>query len=145
MGALGEPSPMVNRSRGFTLIELAIVLSIFALVAGMSIGVYRTVIGQNALPVAASQVSSIIRAAHNYSVSSGLPSRIYIDSDDGRISAFGYELVAAWSFEDLDEWEEGERLPRGTEIVGADGERPEVQGIGEVGGAHPDLALILVL
>ena len=68
--------------RGFTLLEIMVVLAILAMVAGLSIGVYRQVEAQNVLPVAASQVSSVLRAARNYSVSSALPSRVYLDAEE---------------------------------------------------------------
>lgn len=113
--------------------ELVVVLAILAMVGGLSIGVYQKVATQNVLPTAASQVSSILRAARNFSVSSGLPSRVYVDEDAGQVSAFGFELVAAWSFEDLEELEIGAPIDPGFELIGAFGERAEVQGEIEVG------------
>jgi len=122
-----------SRRRGYTLIELVVVLAILAAVAGLGIGVYRTVAKQNILPAAASQVSSVIRAARNYSVSSGLPSRVTIDARTQSISAFGYELVAAWSFEDIESLAVGDRIPLDRDIVGAFGERAVPQGVLEAG------------
>jgi len=113
--------------------ELVVVLAILAMVGGLSIGVYQTVATQNVLPTAASQVSSILRAARNFSVSSGLPSRVYVNEEASQVSAFGFELVAAWSFEDLEEFESGSPVDPGFEVIGAFGEPAEIQGEIEVG------------
>ncbi len=113
--------------------ELLVILAIIGVIGGMSIGVYQQVARQNILPAAASRVSSVLRAARNFSVSSSLPSRVYVDAKKQRISAFGFELVASWSFEELEDQEVGTRLDRGTEIMGAFREPAEAYGVIEVG------------
>lgn len=133
-----------GRDRGYTLIELVIVLAILGAIAGISIGVYQKIAGMNVLPAAASQVSSVIRAARNYSVSSGLPSRVYIDAEEQTITAFGYELVAAWSFEDLEPLEVGSRLPLDRDVVGAFAERAVPQGEIEVAAGRIGRAIALL-
>lgn len=133
-----------TRRAGFTLLELMTVLAILAFVAGMSVGVYREVAIRNILPAAASQVSSVIRAARNFSISSGLPSRVAIDREEGTIAAFGFELVASWSFEDLEAYEIGQELPRGTALSGAFREAAETQGVIEVGDGRIGRCLVLL-
>jgi len=132
------------RHRGYTLIELVVVLAILAAVTGLGIGVYQKVSTQNILPVAASQVSSVIRAARNYSVSAGLPSRVYIDAREQNITAFGYELVAAWSFEDLQSLDAGDPLPLDRDLLGAFGERASPQGVIEVGDGRIGRGIVLL-
>ena len=127
----GQPARR-SAHAGFTLMELLVVLTIVGVVSGLSIGVYRKVSLQNILPASASEVSSVLRAARNFSVSSGLPSRVYIDAETETISAFGYELVASWSFEDLEERELDSVLERGETILGAFREPAEAQGLIEV-------------
>lgn len=118
---------------GFTLMELVVILAILGVIAGMSIGAYQEVARQNILPASASRISSIIRSARNFSVSSSLPSRVYVDTRDQRVSAFGFELVASWSFEELEIAEVGDELERGIEIMGAFREPAEAFGVIEVG------------
>ncbi|MCA8962319.1 MAG: prepilin-type N-terminal cleavage/methylation domain-containing protein, partial [Planctomycetes bacterium] len=125
-----------RRDTGLTLIELVVVLGIVATLLGISSAIYQRVRQANALPAAASQVSSVVRAARNYALTSSLPSKVFVqpqkaESDaPGKITAFGFELVAAFHFEDLRPGE-GERvgaIPRGTRVEGALNEFGTVQG-----------------
>lgn len=106
-------------SPGYTIVELLVVIALLAMLAGLGIGTYQNVARQNVLPAAASSVSSTIRAARNYSVSAGLPSKVFIEPESHRVAAFGYELVAAWGFEDLQDEEPGTILSSGRTTVGA--------------------------
>ena len=67
---------------GFTLIELLVVLSILTMVLGMSVSVFRSFGEGQSLEIAASQVSTAVRAARNWSVSTGMPSRVMVDPDN---------------------------------------------------------------
>ncbi|MFQ5653354.1 MAG: prepilin-type N-terminal cleavage/methylation domain-containing protein, partial [Planctomycetota bacterium] len=123
--------PPATRQRGLTLLELLTVLTILTAIFALSAGVYRTLGRSHALPAAASQVSSVIRAARNFSLSSGLPSRVFLEPEADRVSAFGFELIASWHLEDARELAMiGERIPPGSELSGAFGERALV--VGEV-------------
>ncbi len=84
---------------GFTLIELLVVLSILTMVLGMSVSVFRSFGEGQSLEIAASQVSTAVRAARNWSVSTGMPSRVMVDPDNRTVTAFGFSTVAAWDFE----------------------------------------------
>lgn len=119
-----------RRTAGMTLTELLVVLAILAFIMSVSIGVYRKVGTVYTLPATASHVTSIIRAAHNYSVSSGVPSKVFIDAggEEHRITAFGFELVANWHFEDEAPGED-EPFEEGTVLDGAKRDRGTVEGV----------------
>ncbi len=127
------------RQSGMTLIELLTVLAIVAALMGVSAAVYTNVRHSHALPAAGSQVSSVIRAARNWALTAGIPSKVFIEPQDvdlesnepGRITAFGYELVAAWHFEDVgstDPSVESSPISLDTVLVGALNERATVHG-----------------
>lgn len=90
------------RQRGLTLTELLVVIAIVSLLFTLGLATYRRMGAIHALPAAASQVSSIIRAARNFSVAAGVPSKVFVDCEHQRVSAFGFELMANWHFEDLE-------------------------------------------
>lgn len=115
-------------SSGVTLIELLVVLSILTIVLGMSVSVFRSFGEAQTLEVAASSVSTTVRAARNWSITSGMPSRVLVDPDRRRVSAFGFETVASWDFEGLDGIAEGTTLDAGLAITGAFREKAEVTG-----------------
>ncbi|MFN0057171.1 MAG: prepilin-type N-terminal cleavage/methylation domain-containing protein [Planctomycetota bacterium] len=127
--AAGKFAASRARLRGVTLIELLTVLAIMTSLLGISVTVYRKAAKTHALPAAVTQVSSIVRAARNFSLTSSLPSRVFVEPDQQRITAFGYEVVAAWHFEDAPvETAANGDLPSATELVGAFGERLTVAG-----------------
>lgn len=115
-------------SSGVTLIELLVVLSIVTIVLGMSVSVFRSFGEAQTLEVAASGVSTTVRAARNWSISSGMPSRVLVDPDRRRVTAFGFNTVAAWDFEILDGVAKESALDRGMMIGGAFNEAAEVTG-----------------
>lgn len=120
-----------ERSLGVTLIEVLVVLAILTMVLGVSVTAYRKLGSSYTLPAAASQVSSVIRAARNFSVSSGVPSKVFVDAspDLPQISAFGFKLVANWHFEDAGGPEvEDSPISVGTQLRGGRGDVAEVVG-----------------
>ncbi len=124
-------TPIGAPTAGYTLLELLVVLGILIALCGISAAVYAKLRTSWLLPAAASQVASILRAARNYSLSSGLPSRVFLEPALGRVTAFGYELVAGFHFEDVpsgggDDGPQG--IPEGTAIRGAFNERGTILG-----------------
>jgi hypothetical protein len=103
-------------------------MSILSVVLGMSISVFKSFGEAQTLEVAASGVSTTVRAARNWSITSGMPSRVLVDPDRRRISAFGFETVAAWDFEPLDGLTIGSQLAVGSEVSGAFREKAVVTG-----------------
>ncbi|MEM7262579.1 MAG: prepilin-type N-terminal cleavage/methylation domain-containing protein [Planctomycetota bacterium] len=127
-----------SREQGMTLIELLTVLAIVTALMGLSAGIYQRIRHGHALPAAVSQVSSVLRAARNYALTAGIPSKVFIEPQSadpdsltpGRITAFGYETAAAWHFEDLRpaDRSSAEPIDPGTEVQGALNEQAVVQG-----------------
>lgn len=117
---------------GFTLVELLVVIGIVGALFGLSVAAYRGFQAEHALPAAASQVGSIVRSARNYSVSTGLPSRVLVDVEGQKVTAFGFRTVASWSFEtvmvDPADGRDGTPLPSRSTIPAAPNLRSEVQG-----------------
>ena len=120
-----------NRSQssiGVTLIELLIVMSILMAVLGMSVSVFRSFGEGQTLEVSASRVSSAVRAARNWSISTGMPSRVLVDPDARKVTAFGFDTVAAWDFEDLASQPQTQELASGFEVEGAFRQKARVTG-----------------
>lgn len=108
-----------NTDSGFTLIELLVVLSILTMVLGMSVSVFRSFGEGQTLEIASSQVSTAVRAARNWSVSTGMPSRVLVDPDNRKVTAYGFSTVAAWDFEGLSSEPRGVPLGDGLPVRGA--------------------------
>jgi prepilin-type N-terminal cleavage/methylation domain-containing protein len=86
-------------ARGFTLLELLIVLTIMAILLGIGLGVFaRLDFGDRA---ASSLVESTIRSAHNWAVARQAPARVTIDAANGTIRAEGQHLIGTWHFESM--------------------------------------------
>ncbi|HIK83113.1 MAG TPA: prepilin-type N-terminal cleavage/methylation domain-containing protein, partial [Planctomycetes bacterium] len=109
----------VDSEVGVTLIELLVVLSILSVLMGLSISVFRSFGEAQTLEIASSSISTTVRAARNWSISTGMPSRILVDPDRGKVSAFGFQLAGAWGFEDFHGLPERVPLPAGSKTVGA--------------------------
>ncbi|MBN1417971.1 MAG: prepilin-type N-terminal cleavage/methylation domain-containing protein [Planctomycetes bacterium] len=111
---------------GFSLLELLAVLAVLSLLGGIGAGVYAGMRGRYALPAASSHVAWTIRAARNFSLSAGVPSRVAVDPAEGTIEARGFETAAGWRFEDLGS--PGVRITAGAVTEGAIGSRARVAG-----------------
>lgn len=137
---------MVTRysQSGYTLIELLTVLVILSIVFTYSASFVQKFSDGQSISVSSSQVSSVVRAARNFSRSSGLSSRVHVDSEAGRVSAFGFETVASWDFESLEGVSENTRLNSTTRIDGAFGEKAEVTGWVEATGGRVGRAVQFV-
>ncbi|MGE3165109.1 MAG: LamG-like jellyroll fold domain-containing protein [Planctomycetota bacterium] len=124
----GGPS---GRCRGMSLIEILVVLAILTMILGLSVSAYQRLGRGYVLPAAASQVSSVIRAARNFSVSAGVPSKVFVDSspEQPQIAAFGFKLVANWHFEDAGSEETEDRpIEPGAVLRGGRGDGASVVG-----------------
>ncbi|MDE0959324.1 MAG: prepilin-type N-terminal cleavage/methylation domain-containing protein [Planctomycetota bacterium] len=114
---------MVRRSfdsnHGVTLIELLVVLSILSVMLGMSMSVFRSFGEAQTLEIASSSISTTVRAARNWSISSGMQSRILVDPEHRKVTAFGFQLAGAWGFEDFYGLPEKQLLPPGSVTLGA--------------------------
>ncbi|OUU26125.1 MAG: hypothetical protein CBC13_00860 [Planctomycetia bacterium TMED53] len=119
--------------KGVTLIELLVVLSILTMVLGMSVSVFRSFGEGQTLEVAASQVSTAVRAARNWSISTGMPSRVLVDPDARKVTAYGFSTVAAWDFEDLSGETPQQPLPDNLAVEGAFRQQARVTGHVEAG------------
>ena len=91
-----------SADRGFTLVELMVVVAIMALLASMGIGLFASLGGRNALEVVGGEVTSLVRRPRNASREERFPVRIILDSATGSIRAVGRRTVALFRFEDDD-------------------------------------------
>jgi prepilin-type N-terminal cleavage/methylation domain-containing protein len=84
--------------RGFTLVELMIVIVIIGLLLGIGLGVFsRLDLGDR---VATSMVENAIRSAHNWSVARQAPARVTIDAKNRTIRSEGLAVIGTWHFEE---------------------------------------------
>ena len=74
-----------------------IVISLIAVLLGMGLGIFARI--DLADRVAVSQVQSVIRSAHNWSIAREAPSRVVIDEKARTIRAEGLLVVGTWHFE----------------------------------------------
>lgn len=87
-----------GRRRGFTLVELIVVIGILSLVLGLGVGlVARVPVADRA---ALGIVHTTLRGARNWSVSREAGARVRIDAERGTIQAFGSRVIGTWHFED---------------------------------------------
>ncbi len=95
-----RPAARGRRRSGFTLFELLMVLGIIALVGGLSAGAFQIARRSYALSASASRVEGTLRAARNAAVSSGVGSRVAIETEPPRAVAYGFEALGEWGFEE---------------------------------------------
>lgn len=85
--------------RGFTLVELLLVISLIAVVLGIGLGVFARLDFSDRSAVA--QVEDAIRSAHNWAIARQAPARVTIDAKRNSIRATGMQVVGTWHFERL--------------------------------------------
>jgi prepilin-type N-terminal cleavage/methylation domain-containing protein len=83
---------------GFTLLELLVVLGLFAVLFGISVGLFKKVGMGRAQAVA--QVKDAIRAARTFAIEQSATATVDFDVAGGRVIASGFVSVGNWHFED---------------------------------------------
>ncbi len=87
----------VRGARGFTLVELLLVMALIALILGVGVGMFtRLDLGDR---VAVALVQDALRSAQNFAVARSAPSRVRFDAAHGTIVADGMLVVGTWHFE----------------------------------------------
>ena len=85
MGARGRGSSPTRR--GFTLVELLVVVLIVAVLMSVTVSVLRRVGQSSTLDATAHAVRSLLRRARNSALEERYPCVVYLDSNDGTIGA----------------------------------------------------------
>ncbi len=96
-GGAGAFAP--RRITGFTLLELLIVTSIIAMVAGMSLAFLSRVGRSLAVTTFRGQVNAIVRAARNTAITENGPVTVVVDPGGNEISAVVRRTVGFMQFE----------------------------------------------
>ncbi|MCI0343392.1 MAG: prepilin-type N-terminal cleavage/methylation domain-containing protein, partial [Planctomycetales bacterium] len=91
--------PGRRRFAGFTLLELLIVTSIIAMVAGMSLAFLSRVGRSLAVTTFRGQVNAVIRAARNTAITENGPVTVVVDPEEREISAVVRRTVGFMQFE----------------------------------------------
>ncbi|MFN0243876.1 MAG: prepilin-type N-terminal cleavage/methylation domain-containing protein [Planctomycetota bacterium] len=88
-----------EHARGFTLLELLLVMSLIAVLMGVGIGVLARIdVGDR---VGRSIVTDAVRSAHNWAVGRQAPARVVIDPVSRVVRAEGQRVIGTWHFESL--------------------------------------------
>jgi prepilin-type N-terminal cleavage/methylation domain-containing protein len=85
--------------RGFTLLELLLVISLLALIMGVGAGLFTRIDMSDR--VARPLVENALRSAHNWAIARGAPARVRLDPRTGSIDSEGLSVVGTWHFESL--------------------------------------------
>ena len=88
------------RVEGITLLELLTVLAILSLLGGLSAAAFQAARRNYSLSATASQVETLLLQARNTAIRGGIPVRVIVDPSANTITAFAFESLGEWSFED---------------------------------------------
>jgi prepilin-type N-terminal cleavage/methylation domain-containing protein len=94
--------PQTPRGRGFTLVEMLVVLGVIVLLVGTSVGVYFAFVRTAAMLAEERAVLAVLQMARATALSEGAETFVCVDTDGGRIYPFGRSKVGVWSFEAID-------------------------------------------
>lgn len=89
-----------SSQRGFTIIELMIVMMLMGLMLGMGAGVYLGLGDSLRYRTAIGSVKTAIRKTRNFAVSGGGPAVVRFDLKNGVVRGSGNLPVGLWHFED---------------------------------------------
>jgi prepilin-type N-terminal cleavage/methylation domain-containing protein len=90
------------RCPGFTLAELLTVMALIALIGGLSASAYQVARRNYSIQASAGRIQGILRAARNGALTTGGPTSAVIDPITRTATAYAFERVGEWSFEDLE-------------------------------------------
>lgn len=91
-------SPATERARGFTLLELLVVISILGVLLGLGVGVYGSLVTPDT--VAAGRIRDALRGARLMAQREGLPASVVVDPQAQEVYAMGLRAAGNWHFED---------------------------------------------
>jgi prepilin-type N-terminal cleavage/methylation domain-containing protein len=89
-----------SAARGFTLLEMLVVLSIVGLLMGLGIGVYLRLAAGLTPSIAVGRVKTLLRMARNSAVREGSPAVVHLDARGQSVRATSSRTVAYWHCED---------------------------------------------
>ena len=92
-----------RRTRGVTLIEILVVLTLLVLMSGISAFVFQTMRKNYALSASVAGVQGLIVGARHAAMTSGVPVRVVIDPGQRVAQSFKFETLGEWSFDEFDE------------------------------------------
>ena len=86
----------------FTLIELLLVISIMAVLLGLSAGAYWRMSSGFKEQGAASQLDLVLRQTRISAILANAPAFVEVDKENRRMTPWAYRTVGLWHFEDRD-------------------------------------------
>ncbi|HUR27064.1 MAG TPA: prepilin-type N-terminal cleavage/methylation domain-containing protein [Planctomycetota bacterium] len=88
-----------RHARGFTLMEMMVVMGIIAMLFGMGVGMLSSL--NPGKQAALGLVQNIVRSAHNNAIARSAPARVRLDPATNTLFATGMDVVGTWQFENL--------------------------------------------
>jgi prepilin-type N-terminal cleavage/methylation domain-containing protein len=87
-----------NRTTGFTLLEIMVVLLLLSMLFGMGIGAFSKVGGGPTM--ALGRIKDVVRTARFHAVKEKAPSAVRVDPVLNVVTGLGWRAVGCWHFED---------------------------------------------
>ena len=117
---MGDPFSR-HEGGGYTILELMVVISIIALLGGLSIAAFQVTRRNYQLSSSASEIATCLRRMRNRAITKGIPLIATVDPTTRTISGRRIESLVEWSFEDArdDPEKHGTSSKRSYRTVGA--------------------------